>query len=148
MIPPAGPRRAQRGVFGKSGILGTFRRARAGGSARASELSPMSYVTFFPEPLVAVENPIWRPYAALAGLQAADVSLTAFVLAVGGAEQNPLARVLTDVGWPGLALLLIVKLSLVLLLFQRQTRVRLASALYTAVVVNNLLFAALYLWRT
>lgn len=108
----------------------------------------MELATIFPAPVVETDEQIWRPYAGLAGLQVADVTLTAFVLAVGGVEQNPLARVLTDVGWPGLAMLLIVKLWLVLLLFQRQTRVRLASALYAAVVVNNLLFATLYLWRT
>lgn len=108
----------------------------------------MELATIFPTPLVEVEDAAWRPYAGLAGLQVTDVALTAFVLAVGGTEQNPLARVLTDIGWPGLAMLLVVKLSLVLLLFQRQTRVRLASALYAAVVVNNLLFATLYLWRT
>ncbi len=47
----------------------------------------------------------------LAALQVADVATTAYILgALGGEEQNPLARLLTDLGWPGLALLLIVKL--------------------------------------
>ncbi len=135
-------------MVARTGMFRTIRAPGRGSGAPSRTRPTMELAPVFPAPVVHVDEPIWRPYAALATLQAADVSLTGFVLAVGGTEQNPLARVLTDLGWPGLALLLIVKLSLVLVLFQRQTRVRLASALYTAVVVNNLLFATLYLWHT
>lgn len=106
----------------------------------------MAALTILPTPFVAVERPIVRPYAMLGALQVADVGLTAAVLAVGGAEQNPLARFLTDLGWTGLALLLLIKLCLVCLLFQKQTPVKLASAVYTAVVANNLLMLALRYW--
>lgn len=39
-----------------------------------------------------------------------------------------------------LALLLIVKLGLVLALYRKQTRVRLATVVYSAVIANNLFF--------
>jgi hypothetical protein len=107
---------------------------------RAIGKDPSMAVTVFPEPLVerSVGN---RTYWSLAALQVADVATTAYILgALGGEEQNPLARLLTDLGWPGLALLLIVKLGLVLALYRKQTRVRLATVVYSAVLANNLFF--------
>lgn len=85
------------------------------------------------------------PHRRLCLLQVADIALTAIVLEAGGAEQNPLARLLVSTGWLGLTAMLAFKLTLVCLLFRKAAKVNLVSAVYGAVVVNNLLFVVLYL---
>lgn len=88
------------------------------------------------------------PYRCLAWLQLLDVSTTWLVLDHWStrAEGNPVAAALLhtlglDVG---LLLLLAVKLTVVWSLYRKQTGVRLVSAVYGAVIVNNLLFLALW----
>lgn len=102
-------------------------------------------VTLLP---VRAERTRHRPYALLAGLQIADVALTGWILHhwTARAEGNPVAAFMLDRAglWVGLALLLVAKLAVVWVFYDCQTRVRLALALYTAVLVNNTLF--LLLW--
>ena len=84
-------------------------------------------------------------YALLILLQVLDVATTTLVLSWGGTEQNPLAEVLTSAGPNGLIALLLLKLLLVLRLYERGIQVRLVTAIYGVVVTNNLFFVALYL---
>ena len=84
-------------------------------------------------------------YALLVLLQAIDVATTMMVLSWGGTEQNPLAEILTSAGPSGLIALLLLKLLLVLRLYERGIQVRLVTAIYGVVVTNNLVFVALYL---
>jgi hypothetical protein len=84
-------------------------------------------------------------YALLILLQALDIATTTLVLSWGGTEQNPLAELLTSVGPSGLVALLLLKLLLVWRVYERGIPVRLVTAVYGAVVANNLLFVAIYL---
>lgn len=84
-------------------------------------------------------------YALLILLQAIDVATTMLVLSWGGKEQNPLAEILTSAGPGGFMALLLLKLLLVWRVYERGIEVRLVTAIYGAVVTNNLLFVALYL---
>lgn len=84
-------------------------------------------------------------YALLILLQAIDIATTTLVLSWGGTEQNPFAEIFTSAGPSGLVALLLVKLLLVWRLYERGVKVRLVTAIYGAVVTNNLLFVALYI---
>jgi hypothetical protein len=77
----------------------------------------------------------------LGSLQVIDVMLTGTLLALftQAAEGNPIARLLTDLGLPGLLVLLALKLGAVTLMWWTQSGVRLASAVYSLVAINNLL---------
>lgn len=107
-------------------------------------------MTIVLEPLVDEQEPPTkvRPYQLLAGLQFLDVATTWFILIhwTERVEGNPIAAAL--LGWVGIDLgcliLLAFKLGLVYAVYRKQLGVKLVSALYTAVVLNNLLF--LYLW--
>ena len=88
-------------------------------------------------------------YRLLAGLQVADVATTWFILAnfTHKAEGNPV--VATMIQHTGLQLamiaLLVVKLAVVYVLYEKQTGVNLMSAIYGLVVFNNLLALGLAL---
>lgn len=91
---------------------------------------------------------IHKPYLRLAALQFVDVATTWWILhfwSVRG-EGNPLiASLLNGVGLPiGMLTILALKLGVVYLLWICQTGTRIASAVYSLVVLNNLLF--LFLW--
>lgn len=89
-----------------------------------------------------------RPYLLLALFQVADVLTTGFILNAwtARAEGNPIAAfILHHRGLlPGLTLLLALKLAMVWVFYVCQTGVRLASALYSLVIANNLLFILLW----
>lgn len=80
---------------------------------------------------------------ALAALQVMDVLTTGWVLSrfVDASEANPfVAALLSTAGLAlGLVILLALKLAVVYAMWTYQTKVRLANAIYTAVIVNNLL---------
>lgn len=84
-----------------------------------------------------------RPYIVLALLQLFDVATTGWVLSriTGSAEANPIvASIFHSTGLAvGLGILLALKLAVVYALWTFQTPMKLATAIYTAVVVNNLL---------
>lgn len=86
------------------------------------------------------------PYVILAYMQVIDVVITALILNwMGGAEGNPIARQLTDLGAIGFLALLGFKLWIVHRLYKKQTGVRFISAVYGIVLANNLLFLILWL---
>lgn len=90
---------------------------------------------------------VW-PYAALGGLQVLDVATTYVILrwfAQGLEEGNPITGAVfsTFSLALGCLLVLVFKMLAVYLFWTCQTRVRLASALYTAVVINNVLLLGL-----
>jgi len=88
-------------------------------------------------------------YVILAVMQIMDVLTTWFILSRWGerAEGNPVvAWVIGNVSLgPAMVMLLAIKLTVVWALFRKQTGVRLISALYGLVLVNNLLFLVLWL---
>ncbi len=90
-----------------------------------------------------------RRYQLLAGLQVADVATTWTILANFStkAEGNPV--VATMIHHSGLQVamvaLLVVKLAVVYVLYEKQTGVNLMSAIYGLVVFNNLLALLLVL---
>lgn len=103
-------------------------------------------------PVLATERPSTRPYAALAALQVLDVATTFTILtwfAAGRAEGNPIvAAAFGTLGLTiGCLLLLSFKLAAVGLFYACQTRVRLASAIYGLVIVNNVLLLVLAVLR-
>lgn len=87
-------------------------------------------------------------YYLLALLQVLDVATTWYILTKWSerAEGNPLVRsILETVGITrGLFVVLLFKLGVVALFYYCQTGVKLASAIYSLVIVNNALFLALY----
>lgn len=91
-----------------------------------------------------------RPYQLLAGLQVLDVATTWIILShwTERAEGNPIVAFFFEhVGINvGCLLILVFKFVLVYLTYRKQTGVKLISAVYTAIILNNLLF--LYLWFT
>ena len=105
-------------------------------------------LTILPRPALA-RTRHW-PYGLLGTLQFLDVATTAWILHTfeGAAEANPItAAIFTGAGLKaGLALLLVLKLAVVVVFYDCQTKVGLASTLYSLVSFNNLLFAALYLF--
>lgn len=90
---------------------------------------------------------IWG-YRLLAALQFFDVATTWWILNYWEvrAEGNPLvAEAIRYSGLPlAMVALLVIKLSVVYVLWEKQTGVKLMSAVYTLVVANNVLF--LFLW--
>lgn len=88
-------------------------------------------------------------YRLLAGLQVADVATTWFILAnfSSRAEGNPVvATVIHHAGLQvAMLALLVVKLAVVYVLYEKQTGVNLMSAIYGLVVFNNLLALGLAL---
>lgn len=90
-----------------------------------------------------------RPYALLATLQALDVLTTWWILHHWStrSEANPIAHwVFNSFGLhAGIFMLATVKLSCVYSLYNRQSGVKLITALYSLVIFNNLLFLALWL---
>ena len=88
-------------------------------------------------------------YLALAGLQVLDVATTWVILAnwTARAEGNPIVAGLIDHTGLFVAMiaLVVVKLAVVRVLYEKQTGVKLMSAVYSLVVANNLLFLGLWL---
>lgn len=99
--------------------------------------------TVLPRVLPAEHRVSRTPYLVLAVLQVLDVLTTGWILArIGNVhEGNPVVRTLLDGAglYAGLAALLLAKVLVVGVLYVCQTRVRLAQAVYGAVIVNNLL---------
>lgn len=93
---------------------------------------------------------VLRVYLALAALQVLDVATTWVILAnwTARAEGNPIVAGLID--HTGLVVsmiaLLVIKLSVVRVLYEKQTGVKLMSAVYSLVVANNSLFLVLWLF--
>lgn len=91
-----------------------------------------------------------RPYHLLAGLQVADVATTWVILSqwTHRAEGNPI--VASFIEYSGLTVamvaLLVVKLAVVYVLYEKGTGVNLMSALYGLVVFNNALALGLALF--
>jgi len=101
-------------------------------------------------PTAALARPrIAGRYRLLAGLQLADVATTWIILAnfSSKAEGNPV--VATMIHHAGLQVtmigLLVVKLAVVYVLYEKQTGVNIMSAIYGLVVFNNLLALGLAL---
>lgn len=92
----------------------------------------------------------YRTYALLAALQVLDVATTWTILNVWTtrAEANPVVATLIESSGlaAAMACLLIVKLAVVWVLWEKQTGVKLMSALYGLVLVNNALFLGLWLF--
>ncbi len=88
-------------------------------------------------------------YQLLAGLQVADVATTWVILANFStkAEGNPLVAQMIHHGGLQLAMvgLLVVKLAVVYVLYEKQTGINIMSAIYGLVVFNNLLALGLAL---
>ena len=97
-----------------------------------------------------VLRPPWPPLFMLGALNMLDVVFTAAVLGAGGAEANPLARMLLGVGGTGLVGVakLAVWAAIVCLCVARPPSARLLWAmwavvgLYVAVVANNTIVLA------
>ncbi|MDE0805052.1 MAG: DUF5658 family protein [Acidimicrobiales bacterium] len=89
-------------------------------------------------------------YLALAALQVLDVATTWVILAnwTARAEGNPIVAGLIDHTGLVVAMvaLLVTKLAVVRVLYEKQTGVKLMSAVYGLVVANNLLFLGLWLF--
>ncbi len=83
------------------------------------------------------------PYQMLAGLQVADVATTWVILANWStkAEGNPIISTFIHHGglMTAMVALLVFKLSVVYVLYEKGTGVNLMSALYSLVIFNNLL---------
>lgn len=90
------------------------------------------------------------PYVVLAALQMLDVATTWVILANWSSrgEGNPVVRELIEnTGLHATMLsLLVIKLAVVYVLHEKHTGVKIVSALYFAVVFNNLLFLGLWLF--
>lgn len=88
-------------------------------------------------------------YQLLAGLQVADVATTWVILANFStkAEGNPVVAQMIHHGGLQLAMigLLVVKLAVVYVLYEKQTGINIMSAVYGLVVFNNLLALGLAL---
>jgi hypothetical protein len=92
-----------------------------------------------------------RPYIILAALQVLDVATTGFILNAWTerAEGNPIAAFILNHGGlvPGLTVLLALKLAIVWVFWSCQTKTKIVTTIYTAVIVNNLLFIVLWFLR-
>lgn len=92
-----------------------------------------------------------RPYLYLATLQLLDVLTTGYILHYWAlrAEGNPIAAlILSEFGLSiGLTILLAFKLFTVWMFWICQTKVRIAKAIYSLVILNNLLFIVAW-WVT
>lgn len=88
-------------------------------------------------------------YQVLAGLQVADVATTWVILSTwtSRSEGNPVVATFIDHGGLSVAMLclLVLKLSVVYVLYEKGTGVNLMSALYALVVFNNVLALTLAL---
>ncbi|MFP5323026.1 MAG: DUF5658 family protein [Acidimicrobiia bacterium] len=97
----------------------------------------------------AVEPRAVGRYQLLAGLQVADVATTWTILAnfTSASEGNPVvATMIHHIGLQvAMLALLVVKLAVVYVLYEKQTGVNLMSAIYGLVVFNNLLALGLAL---
>ncbi len=111
----------------------------------------MASAATFPTPRsrVATVGRAAARYRLLAGLQVADVATTWFILGnfSARAEGNPVvATVIHHTGLQvAMIALLVVKLAVVYVLYEKQTGVNLMSAIYGLVVFNNLLALGLAL---
>lgn len=107
-------------------------------------------VTVLPVILAPAERTHRSRYLMLASLQVLDVLLTGFILAAWSerAEGNPIARFMIEKGglFGGLAIILALKLFAVWMFYACQTGVKIAAAVYSLVLVNNLLFLGLWAW--
>jgi hypothetical protein len=107
----------------------------------------MTTITLLP---VVKPRIVYKPHVFLAVLQVLDVLTTGWILHnfSSAAEGNPIvAAIFISTGLAvGLCLLLALKLGAVWLLWVCQTGVKIASTIYGAVILNNLLF--LLLWAT
>lgn len=98
-------------------------------------------------PMVPVRNA--TPYKLLGGFQVLDVATTWTILAnhSARAEGNPIvAGMIHHSGLMlSMILLLILKLAIVYSLYRKQTGIKIMSAIYGLVLVNNFLFLGLWL---
>lgn len=98
---------------------------------------------------VLAHAPAVQRYQLLALLQVLDVATTWTILANWGAraEGNPIVATFIDSAGLSLAMvaLLVTKLAVVWVLYEKQTGVKLMSAVYSLVIANNVLFLALWL---
>lgn len=95
-----------------------------------------------PVSITVRKSPSWT-YSLLAGFQVLDVLTTWWILGfLGGSEANPIVDAfINGVGLPASMLsLLAFKLTIVYLLWRKGSGVRFISAIYGAVIFNNLLF--------
>lgn len=103
-------------------------------------------ITLLPSPQ---QRLVHKPYLWLAALQVLDVATTWMVLRwfAEANEANPLVDFLFNtVGLTtGLVALLALKLSVVYTLWVCQTKTKIAIAIYSAVIANNVLFLVLYI---
>ena len=113
-------------------------------SATATALAPAAA-----RPAEASAPRTARRYQLLAGLQALDVATTWVILAnfATHAEGNPVVAQMIHHGGLQLAMigLLVVKLAVVYVLYEKQTGINIMSAIYGLVVFNNLLALGLAL---
>lgn len=97
----------------------------------------------------AATTPDLSRYLLLAALQVLDVATTWTILANVStrAEANPIVAGLIHHGGLSVAMvtLLAVKLAVVRVLYEKQTGVKLMSAIYGLVIFNNALFLGLWL---
>ncbi len=100
-------------------------------------------------PAASVATRDLHRYLLLATLQVLDVATTWTILAnvSARAEANPIVGGLIDHGGLAVAMvtLLAVKLAVVRVLYEKQTGVKLMSAVYGLVIFNNVLFLGLWL---
>ena len=101
-------------------------------------------------PRVAAQPRTAGRYRFLAALQVADVATTWVILAnfSSKAERNPVVAQMIHHGGLQVAMigLLVVKLAVVYVLYEKQTGINIMSAIYGLVVFNNLLALGLALW--
>lgn len=107
-------------------------------------------VTVLPVILPPTQRVKVRQYVFLAALQVLDVGLTGFILHGWSerAEGNPIAGFILETNglWLGLAVMLIIKLSVVYLWYACQTGVKAATVIYGLVIGNNILFLLAWTW--
>ncbi len=101
-------------------------------------------------PSTTIDRPVLQRYLLLAALQVLDVVTTWTILANVStrAEANPIVGGLIHHGGLTVAMLtlLAVKLAVVRVLYEKQTGVKLMSAVYGLVIFNNALFLGLWLF--
>ncbi len=100
-------------------------------------------------PPAGIASPLLQRYLLLAALQVLDVATTWTILANVStrAEANPIVGGLIEHGGLSAAMvtLLAIKLAVVRVLYEKQTGVKLMSAVYGLVIFNNALFLGLWL---
>jgi hypothetical protein len=107
-------------------------------------------VTVLPKVVPVTDRVKVTPYVILAAIQCLDIATTWFILQAWSerAEGNPVARwFLESTGLEiGLLLMLALKLGVVYIFYACQTGVKLLSAFYSLVIINNLIFIGTWGW--